>query len=157
MNFVNDTFEQFAEFFTGEREAGEELAHAVILNRSALDYSLESLKSVDEYLQHLFDHRPERMGRDWVNVILWGGAYVGEVIRRNSDRRYDWVDFDDWLDEHPEQAQFLGTKKELQVCAFLTPGCGAFTLPLNKIHKFIANGMEDSVWFYAAGELKARA
>ena len=157
MKFVNDTFEEFAEFFTGEREAGEGLAHASVLNQSALDYSLESLKSVDEYLQYLSERRPERMGRFWVNVILWGGAYIGEVIRRNSDRRYDWVDFDDWLDAHPEQAQLLGTEKALQVCAFLTPGGGAFTLPLNKVCKFIANGPEDSVWFYAAGELKAGA
>ena len=157
MYFVNDTFEEFADFFTGECEAGEKLAHAEILNRPALDYSLDSLKVVDEYLERLFECRPERMGRDWVNVILWGGAYVGEVIRRNARRKYNWVDFDDWLDEHPEQSQFLGTEKELQVCAFLTPGGGAFTLPLNKVYKFIATGPEDSVWFYAMGELKAGA
>jgi len=38
----------------------------------------------------------------------------------------------------------------------LTPGKGAFTLPLNKVYKFIANGPEDSVWFHAACEVREK-
>jgi len=154
MQFVNGVFEGFAEFFTGESQRDEDIAHAEKLKRPLLDYSVESLKLVDEYLKFLFDNRPQRMGRDWVNTILWGGAYVGEVIRRNAPRQYDWVDFDGWISEHPEQVQLLGSTKALEVCAFLTPGQGAFTLPLNKVLKFIANGPEDSVRFYVACEIR---
>jgi hypothetical protein len=155
MNYVNDTFEEFARCLMGEHETGEPLPHAAILNRTTLDYSLESLRTLDAYLLNLFENRPERMRRDWVNIVLWGGAYVGEVIRRNANRVYDWVDFDDWLNEYPEQMRILGRVKALEVCALLTPGAGAFTLPLNKVYKFIANGPEDSVWFYVACELKS--
>jgi len=154
MRFVNDGFEQFAAAFVGEPHLDEEIAHPENLSRNALDFSLESLKHVDAYLSVLHERRPQRMGRDWVNTILWGGAYVGELIRRNAPRQYDWVDFDDWIREYPEQVQLLGTQKALEVCAFLTPGNGAFTLPLNKVFKFIANGPEDSVRFYVACEIR---
>jgi hypothetical protein len=154
MQFVNDVFEEFADCFVGDLERGEDIAHPAKLNRDSLDFSVESLKNVDKYLDYLFKNRPQRMGKEWVNTILWGGAYVGEVIRRNAPRQYDWVDFDDWIREYPEQVQLLGDRKDLQVCAFITPGQGAFTLPLNKVHKFIANGPEDSVRFYAACEVR---
>ena len=152
MRFVNDDFENFAALFAGAW-LDEDVAFPERLDRPQLDFSLESLKVVDEYLAFLHENRPERMGREWVNVILWGGAYVGEVIRRNAPRNYDWVAFEDWLAEHPEHAELLGTEKVLELCAFLTPGAGC-TLPLNKVYKFLFEGPSESVWFYAAAETR---
>ena len=43
------------------------------------------LKVVDEHLQHLRENQAEQMGRRWVKAGLWGGGYVGEVIRRKSN------------------------------------------------------------------------
>ena len=156
MIFVNKTFEDFADCFVGALIRNDDIAFPEELNRDQLTFSVKSLKHVDDYLTYLFENRPERMGRDWVNTILWGGAYVGEIIRRNSVRPYNWVDFDDWIREYPEQVKILGDRRDLQVCAFLTPGKGAFTLPLNKVHKFIENGQEDSVQFYAECEVRAK-
>jgi hypothetical protein len=151
---VNHIFEQFAAYFAGELEREGEIVHAERLKRDKLDYSVASLKVVDKYLQYLHEHRPDEMGREWVKAVLWGGAYVGEVIRRHAPRRYDWVDFDDFIREYPDTTRLLGDEKELGVCALLTAGGGGFTLPVNKMLRFIGDGPEDSVWFYASCEVR---
>lgn len=157
METVNDIFAEFAATFTGELEAGEtDIVFPNQLARSRLDYSVSSLQAVDDYLGYLHGHRPEPMGRDWVNAILWGGAYVGEVIRRHAQRPYDWVDFDVFVQHYPDTTRLLGDRKELGVCALLTPGGGGFTLPINKMIRFIHDGPEDSVRFYAACEVRER-
>jgi hypothetical protein len=154
MQFVNADFEGFAELFAGAW-LDEDVAFPERLDRSQLDFSLDSLHVVDRYLTFLHENLPEQMGREWVNVVLWGGAYVGEVIRRHASRNYDWVAFEDWLSEHPEQVHFLGTEKSLELCAFLTPGGGGLTLPLNKVYKFLFEGPSESVWFYATAEVRS--
>ena len=154
MQNVNDIFAEFAACFTGELQDDIDIVHPERLDRSRLDYSMESLKRVDDYLAFLHDNHPEHMGREWVKAVLWGGAYVGEVIRRNAPRKYDWVDFDDFIREYPETTQLLGDQKDLGICALLTAGGGGFTLPINKMLRFIQDGPDDSVWFYTACEVR---
>lgn len=154
MEYVDDIFTEFAACFTGALEGDSEIVHPDRIDRAQLDYSIASLKIVDEYLGYLHQHRPEQMGRQWVNAVLWGGAYVGEVIRRHAAREYNWVDFDDFIREYPETTELLGDEKDLSICALLTAGGGGFTLPISKVLKFIHNGPEDSVHFYAACEVR---
>lgn len=156
MTDVNEIFEEFAAAFVGEIEGEGDIVHAGRLGRGRLDYSLESLKAVDEYLAHLHEEPPERLDQAWVNAVLWGGAYVGEVVRRNAPRRYDWVDFDDFIVAWPDTARILGDEKQLGICALLTAGGGGFTLPINKMLRFIYDGPADSVHFYAACEVRER-
>src|SRR5262249_49742247 len=94
MENANDFLEDFAACFTGELDSDGEIVYPERLDRGKLDYSLPSLKVVDEYLNYLHTRRPEQMSREWLKTVLWGGAYVGEVIRRNAQRPYDWVKFD---------------------------------------------------------------
>ena len=150
---VNDIFEDFAAWFVGERNGDREIIHPEQLKRDTLDYSVASLNSVDEYLQYLHEQQPDE-SREWVHAVLWGGAYVGEVIRRSASRQYDWVDFYAFIREYPGTTELLGNQKELAFCALLTAGGGGFTLPINKMIKFIHNGPEDSVHFYAACEVR---
>jgi hypothetical protein len=156
MRNVNEIFGEFAACFTGQMDGDGDIVYADRLDRSRLDYSVQSLQAVDEYLMHLHENRLEEMGRDWVRAVLWGGAYVGEVIRLNTPRQYDWVDFDDFVREHPDTTRLLGEEKQLGFCALLTPGGGGFTLPINKMLRFIHDGPEDSVRFYAACEVRER-
>jgi hypothetical protein len=153
---VNDIFAEFAACFAGTVEGDGEIVHPQRLDRGKLDYSLASLKAVDEYLKYLHKNRSEHMGREWVRAVLWGGAYVGEVIRRNAPREYNWVDFEDFIREYPDTVLLLGEERELGICAFLTPGEGGFTLPINKMLRFIHAGPEDSVYFYSACEVRER-
>jgi hypothetical protein len=106
-------------------------------------------------LEHLHGRRATSGGLPWFNTVLWGGAYVGEVVRRCAPRRYDWFDFNDFIVEYPDTARIIGPKKELAISALLSPGGGAFTLPINKMLRFIHEGPADSVWFYAEGEIRA--
>jgi hypothetical protein len=154
METVNDIFEEFAACFTGELDGDSEIIHPERLDRRKLDYSLQSLKVVDEYLMYMHTNLPEEIGREWDNAVLWGGAYVGEVIRRNAPRQYDWVDFDDFIREYPDTTRLLGAEKQLGFCALLTPGGGAFTMPINKMLRFIFDGPADSVSFYAECEVR---
>jgi hypothetical protein len=153
---VNDILGEFAACFAGILDGDGEIVHPKRLKRDKLDYSLDSLKVVDEYLEYLHEHRPEPMGREWAKAVLWGGAYVGEVIRRNAPREYNWVDFDEFIREYPDTTRLLGDQKELGFCALLTAGGGGFTLPINKMLRFIHDGPEDSVHFYAACEVRER-
>ena len=113
MENVNDIFAEFAACFAGTLEGDSEIVFPKQLNRSNLDYSLPSLKLVDEYLKYLHENRPEQMGHEWIKAVLWGGAYVGEVIRRNASREYNWADFDVFVQEYPETTQLLGEEKQL--------------------------------------------
>jgi hypothetical protein len=151
---INDIFAEFAACFAGTLDGDGEIVHPERLKRDKLDYSLASLKVVDEYLMYLHEHRPEQMGRDGVKAVLWGGAYVGEVIRCNAPREYNWVDFEDFIREYPDTTRLLGDQKELGFCALLTAGGGGFTLPINKMLRFIHDGPEDSVYFYASCEVR---
>jgi hypothetical protein len=153
---VNEPFAEFAACFVGTQKGDGEIAHAGHLDRSKLDYTVESLRAVDAYLTFLHQNRPEQMDRDWGRAVLWGGAYVGEVVRRHAPQRYDWVDFDDFVQVYPNTRQILGEEKRLGWCALLTPGRGGFTLPINKLLRFIYDGPEDSVHFYAACEVRPR-
>jgi hypothetical protein len=122
MENVNDIFTEFAACFAGTLEGDGEIAHPERLDRSKLDCSVPSLKVVDNYLTYLHENRPEQMGREWVKAVLWGGAYVGEVIRRNASREYNWVDFDEFVREYPDTTRLLGEEKQLGFCALLTAG-----------------------------------
>src|SRR5579864_4657969 len=52
-----------------------------LLDASRLDYSVESLGLVDDYLDEMRKRKLEDQA--YMKVVLRCGAYVGEVIRRN--------------------------------------------------------------------------
>jgi hypothetical protein len=72
MQSMNDIFEEFAAWFVGVPDGARDVVHPERLDRTRLDYSIESLKAVDEYLGDL--HRSARTGRDWDRAALWAGA-----------------------------------------------------------------------------------
>jgi hypothetical protein len=154
MQDINDIFREFAACFVGELKGDDEIVYPEKLDRSVLNYSVQSLKVVDKYLEFLHENHPEQMGREWVKAVLWGGAYVGEVIRRHAPREYNWVDFEVFIGKYPETTRLLGEDKQLGFCALLTPGGRGFTLPINKMLRFIHDGREDSVYYYAACEVR---
>lgn len=154
MENVNELFAEFAGCFVGTVRSDVEIVFPEKLNRRKLDYSLQSLKVVDRYLDYLHRHHSDQWGPQWVKTALWGGAYVGEVIRRQSQRQYDWIDFDEFAREYPETLKLLGSEKQLGFVSVLTPGEGSFTMPINKLLRFIHEGPGDSVHYYAVCELR---
>jgi hypothetical protein len=66
-----------------------------------MDYCVASLRYLDEYLDLLRSRKAELVGRDYTNTVLAAGCYLGEVIRRNTERSYQWLNYDDYFPKHP--------------------------------------------------------
>ena len=153
MENVNGIFFEFASKFVGaEQEPTGDLQSPELLDRSKLDYSLASLQVVDAYLVKLHERRDTIGGAALSKTVIWGGAYVGEVIRRKAEVRFSWVDYDTYVAQYPDVVQYVGPR-EPPTYAFLCKPNGAMNLPLSKVLKCIINGIEDSVHFHAQAEL----
>lgn len=146
---ISDIFGEFAQGFAGTLRGEGEIAFPSRLDRRSLDYSIQSLKHVDEYLKWVHANRKKLTQSEWEVTVLWGGAYVGEVIRRNARGKHAWVDHEVLLEAN-EMARNLLPDRSTATCAVLVFGKDAFTLPLNKIARFIEEGPENSVHYYAS-------
>src|SRR3979411_2965554 len=63
------------------------------LDTSRLDFTVESLGVVDDYLDGMRDEKLEEEA--YGKLVLRCGAYVGEVILRNAKGKiYHWLDYD---------------------------------------------------------------
>jgi hypothetical protein len=115
------------------------------LDPKKLDFSVESLRHVDDYLEAI--RSAKGIDSNLNVVVLRAGAYVGEVIRRNSlKKKWTWLDFETAESVNPKIFHQLG--KSVNTAAVLYDG-SEFLFPLGKVGKRIANGSEDSVFFYA--------
>ena len=115
-----------------------------LLNPSSLDFSLESLLHLDEYLKYIHKNPPK--GNDFLRLVMRCGAYVGEVMRKNSSKELHWVTY-------KEAAKFSeyvsGIEYSIASVAMIWHGKESLSFPLGKICKFIENGSEDSVYLFA--------
>jgi hypothetical protein len=154
MQDLNSIFSEFAEVFRGRLDDGAQLFEVVRLERSALDYTLDSLHALDRYLDHLHkDH--ERMPSTAIEkTVLWGGAYLGEVIRRQAPVEYNWIDYNDYMPQHPKLLNLI-PERTVGTCAFLVGPGACMTMPLNKIARYIFDGPENNTHFYAYAEFQS--
>jgi hypothetical protein len=116
-----------------------------LLDPGKLDFSIESLKHMDEYLETLHTERPQNED-DAVSVVLRCGAYVGEVIRKNSPDELHWVAYKEAA-RHSAFAK--GLEHSVATAGILWKDPENMYFPLAKICKFIENGSEDSVYAFA--------
>ena len=114
------------------------------LNPAALDFSLESLKHIDNYLEKLHADPPQ--GHDLLRVVLRTGAYVGEVMKKQRPGKYHWIAYE-------EAAKRSDVVKNLELSlatiAILWYDKNSGCFPLGKVCNYIQNGSEDSVYFFA--------
>lgn len=116
------------------------------LNPQKLDFSVESLKHVDEYLETI--RKDKLVGKEWNRVVLRAGAYVGEVVRRNDKKnQWQWVDLDTARSLDPKFSSSI--PNVIASAAMLHNSKSGFAFPLAKIEKYLENGSEDSVYFFA--------
>jgi hypothetical protein len=140
-------FRRQADFADGE------LAFADRLEISLLDYSIDSLRAVDSYLEFVREGRDEIENQTYTNTVLAAGCYLGEVVRRNAEIRWAWQNFDDYIVKHPHMTELI--PEGLPTAAILVGDSrDRMTMPLNKIARFIEEGPENSTHFYALGMLK---
>lgn len=115
-----------------------------LLDKSKLDFSMESLRHIDTYLEALHLSPPE--GHDLMRVALRCGAYVGEVMRKELPGTWHWVSHDEAA-KHSKMV--AGFERSIATAGILWKGGEAMSFPLGKVCKFIENGNEDSVRFFA--------
>jgi hypothetical protein len=115
-----------------------------IIDPEKLDYSLDSLKHIDDCLEIIRNDPPE--GNDFLRLVLRYGAYVGEVIKRNSKKEHHWV-------EHKEAAKYSSLVKSFEdsisTSGILWRDNEIMCFPLGKVCKYIENGSEDSVYLFS--------
>lgn len=116
------------------------------LDPRKLDFSVESLKHVNEYLEVV--RKDKDVETQWNRIVLRAGAYVGEVIRRNDDKvQWRWTDYEGAKQVEPKMFQSFG--KSVATIAVLYDGKKGFVFPLGKVEKYLNNGVEDDVYFFA--------
>jgi hypothetical protein len=115
------------------------------IDPSKLDFTVESLRNVDVHLEIM---RGQNLGnQELVKYALRCGAYVGEVIRRNSrNNAYHWLDYKSALKLEKKMADF---GESLGTAAILWDNMAGFNFPIAKVVKYLTNGSEDSVYYFA--------
>ena len=109
-----------------------------------MDFSAESLEIIEEYLESLRSNLPE--SEELVKITLRAGSYIGEVIRKNSPIKYNWLEFKEAEKLNPQIGDIgfgLGT------AAILWAEPDDFLFPLAKVLKRLENGPEDNVHTFA--------
>jgi hypothetical protein len=123
-----------------------------LLDPARLDFTVESLGFVDDYLDQMCQRKLDEDGNDYPKLVLRCGAYVGEVILRHArGTTFHWLDYQGAVKINKDIADFgecLGT-----AAALWDSGTGLW-FPLSKVQKFLDNGQEDSVQFFAGVVLK---
>lgn len=115
-----------------------------LLDTTRLDFSVESLGLVDDYLEKM---RAQTLDEEEVfKLVLRCGAYVGEVILRNSSKAYHWLEYNEALKVCKAIGDFGESTATIVV---LWDSNGGLTFPLGKVLKFLENGREDSLQFFA--------
>jgi hypothetical protein len=110
----------------------------------SMDFTIESLKVLDDYLESLRSDLPEN--EELVKITLRAGSYIGEVVRKNSNIRYNWLDYKE-AEKLNSQIGSLGFG--LGTAAILWSEPDNFIFPLAKVLKRLENGSEDNVQFFA--------
>jgi len=100
----------------------------------ALDYSVSSLKALDELLEQFHENQNDIDEEMKSDVIAQAGSYVFEVARRNYGGKYYWYD-------QMNQPIFVTGQPnfEISIIAF------------DKVKMRIENGKEDQLPFYFKG------
>ena len=111
------------------------------LEPEKLDYSIESLKHVDDYLETA--HNEKLNDEDYTTIVIRVGSYVGEVIRENIDNTYNWLDYKEAKKAHPIIKE-LGL--QLGSMAVLWQKPDNLLFPFAKVDKYLINGYEDSTY-----------
>jgi hypothetical protein len=105
----------------GERsfDGGSDLPFVHLLARDKLDFSVQSLTWLDQYLAQLALRRGELSDQALTDAILGAGAYLGETIRSNTadPGHWQWLTYEQAARRDPEFAQ--SRPREISLLAIL--------------------------------------
>ena len=123
------------------------LLRAEVLDEQRLDFSVESLNHINQYLDVVHNYPATLSDEPYFKIVLRTGAYLGETLRRNAPPGdYRWLSYEQAASDSPtirSMGENIGTLAVLQTRS------GGFVFPLAKVAKYIENGEEENLYFYA--------
>jgi len=158
---VDFDFERYARYFTGKElcDHGErDILAPELLRRLELDYAIASLCEVDRYGARISGERAlpgsdARPTAQLIRTVLWSGAYLGEVIRRNTTAGFHWVDQEDVRALDPQHPTARGPRT-LPRYAFLCLPFGVAIDPLAMALRCIRDVREPGLLAHARAALR---
>ena len=122
------------------------------LDRSKLDFSLNSLDEIDRYLNLLHGNEQEIIGQPLLSTIWTIGMYVGEIIRRAApEKKYEWVVIgEDGVPAGDTTIKQVG----IDAVRALRAGSGDMSMPSLRVLRIILRGSKArSIVSYARGAI----
>lgn len=129
---------------------GEAIFGFRCLDSTRLDYSVGSLRHVNQYLEQIC--RMQGIEEAWPCVVVYVGAYVGEVIRR-TDRAHTWfwIDFDAAQSLNAQLFERYG--RGVGTAAVLYSGARECALPLEKVDRYLRGNDDEDLFAFAEAVL----
>jgi hypothetical protein len=165
---ANDAALEFAEMLVKGSEI-HTIPRVAALSRTALDYSLQSIEQIEDYLLNLhqyfvkwvktgvlpikaFGFRSKRDGQNQLaDAVFQCGSYIGEVIRRTKRQDLHWIRHQEWSKiASKSDLDLIGRSASVGTTLMLTNQRQELWLPFEKTLKFLEFGIQDSVFSFAA-------
>ncbi|MNO73978.1 hypothetical protein D3C76_649600 [compost metagenome] len=105
-------------------------------DKGKLDFSVDSLRCVDDILEELSDFELDDKNLDSVSSMA--GCYIFEVARRNYGGKYYWV-------QESKQPVLVTGEPDFSISI----------LAFDKVKERILNGQEDNIPYYFEGYIHA--
>lgn len=153
-NKIQATVSEIASYLINDEHASHPTPLKQYLDHQKLDYSLNSLKLVEEYLLQIKKHRKTLTYFDLLRVTLRCGAYCGEVIRRNSKGGYHWTTHDDYHKGKSASVILPKTAETYYILLYKKGDSVGIVTPMVKVSRLLRWGMGDSIYALAVYYLK---
>jgi len=122
------------------------------LDRNKLNFTINSLKDVDNYLDKIRKNKRKLNEYDLKKIVLRCGTYLGEVIRKLKPNRFMWISYPTAtkINEKP----LLVDQDITTIYIIYDKIHDRFWFPLGKPYKFLDSGKADNLWSFATTCLK---
>jgi hypothetical protein len=143
----------YCEILLGKAHPSLGLACREHLDRKRLDYSLESLKIIDEYLLHVHRNFGARPISELANTIMAVAFYVGEVIRLATPQtQCQWARS---IDTPPVTVAAGVAVADMGELVLTGCGAGPGVIPADAVAQIMRNGAAaDSIQKFALTAMK---
>jgi hypothetical protein len=129
--------------------------HVEFLEKSKLDYSLKSLDHLVAFLDIVHANINSIPEKKMNPLILKTGAYLGEVIRRNTNsKEFNWLTFERAVKINP-QIESMGESISTVAILFDLKS-QLFFFPLGKVLKYIHLGSSEDIKGFVENTLSAK-
>jgi len=130
----------YGQFIARRAGPGFDMACSDVLERTALDYTLDSLRAIDGYLLTVHGALEDIPTIAYANTIMGVAVYVGEVIRRRSpSMAYRWGRKAETQGDDPASGLAFG---DLLDIVLLDPNTGAALSPVEPILRVFLHGQK---------------